>query len=253
MSTINILAYCHSKDHIRKGDTKLNDLKIYYEHNEICKVDTNDIDGIDDDIKHDLSKYEFSEKDLDGMGYAEYDYIYMINCPDIVYITDTNFNDIFFKNMYTSLTEGGILITRLSDEAIESITGIRTEELLDIDEMPFYHTDLRLTRGRLSSTNKSILDNYKHNISIFRERISKFMNTQNIDLQLLPESSNNMYISPANMRKGDNSFGLHQFLIFKKPGTNNKINKLLHKSSSLEQSYKRQRMEGGKKRLLKKY
>lgn len=254
MSKINILAYCHSKDHIHKGDTKLNDLKIYYEHNEICEVDTNDIKGIDGDIKHDLSKYEFSENDLDAMGYAEYDYIYMINCPDIVYTTEKDFNVIFFKNMYTLLSKGGILITRLSDEAIESITNKKTEELISSEELQYCVTDSRITRSRLRGINKSILDSYKHNLCIFRRRISEFMTREQINLELLDESNNSTYISDANINSGDDSFGLHQFLIFKKPDTNSKIKKLLHHRSSLEHlDYKKRRFQGGKKRLLKKY
>jgi len=196
-----ILAYCHSQKHEERYDLKIiNTLQI----NEFDKIDTCDLYGEhDDDIKIDLSKRSLSE--TDRKQFSIYDIIYLVNCPSVVYIErDKYYNKILFNNLFTLLNDNGILIMRLSRDAIEGITKKVIEDISDIREALTDEQKKELLLNLQISIHKDIFTA----LNICEIRLQEFLRKEKIDLNILTKDNNIKYI-----KSGLNASGSLKFFI----------------------------------------
>jgi len=200
-----LLAYCHSKKHCN-NEIK-NEIKQF---NDNIIIDTNDVyDYMDGDYTIDLSNTIFTKKYLMSVYNKKYDYIYLVNCPSNAYIKDNNLNPIIFHNMIRILKPDGILMTKFSDDAIQSVSMKEVHVFLDAVDHP------DLSPEFLQETNKTILEEKKVFINIARKNIVDYLIRENINLRLLTYEENKSIVSP--MFNDDNiGAGYHEFFIFKK-------------------------------------
>jgi len=238
-----ILAVCHSKKYLKgeKIDNKIRDIKIYNEHFDKCIVHTNDTEGIKGDILIDLSKQEFTEYYL-NQKFIKYNFIYMINCPYNLYIYNDNFNIILFKNICNLLDKNGILMFKISNEAIETILKVKTYDLLYLEEEPEKTDGTLLTEDEIKKINTEILNERKIYLNEIRKIITTFFEYNNIPLKLINIEDNDQYISDVNITEDYYLSSLYNFFVFKKINYLTKSDiKYYIKSNSL------------KRRLLRKY
>lgn len=198
-----ILAYCHSQTHEERGDLNIiNTLKI----NKGDEIDTCDLYGDHKkDIKIDLSR-QISIDDIKK--FKRYDIIYLVNCPSSVYIKGEDFNEDLFRNLFQLLNSNGIIITRLSRQAIEDISEIVIEDIEDVKEA----LNDEQKKELLLKLQISIHKEFKSALYVSEIKLQDFLKEKRIDLKILTKSENSKFI-----KSGLNGSGLMKsFIIIQK-------------------------------------
>lgn len=219
-----ILAYCHSLKYTTKKI--IDELKFDTTN---CVIDTNDLPNNNEkDITIDLSKKILNDKEdisnTEKNKYkTSYNIIYLVNCPSDVYITDNNFNSILFSNLYKLLINDGLLITRLSDDAIETLLKYKLNDdtfeihpLLEIDGEYFNNEKARiLSTEEINIINLKIIEEKKNIVLKVRKLLIEFLNLHEKEFKfvLLNDTDNKKYIKKNDFQLDEN---IEEFFILKK-------------------------------------
>ena len=221
-NTMHLLAYCHSHNHgFRKITNELNlPTNIQFDANDLYGTHKND-------ITFDLSNNYYQENFLNNIYKKKYDYIYLENCPSYVYIDDEqyNFNKVLFENLLKILKNKGVVITRLSDEAIETLTG---EHLNFIDDdikdelrksIKFRTLSSSEFNEKMNEIELNITNQTKRLLNHIRYIMQNFFIESKLHFHLLDEENSKQYIN-------DNENKYEYFVIKKNEQIGGKKNKI---------------------------
>ena len=183
----NILLNCHSIQHgldrVKKEIKIENNDKLYYNDKYYPNLN---------DYRIDIS---ILQNDINNQFGKQFDVIYLVNCPEILYIDEGNWNLELFQNFNAIVKEDGVVITRIAETGINSMLNsynsihgtnhnfLGYDERDDISEEVYNKNNLDIKKKVL-----------KEIIPILRKMTREFLKRNNLGFKLLSRNDNKQYI-----------------------------------------------------------
>jgi hypothetical protein len=214
----NVLLNCHSYHHDNDSGSKhiSNELilnssdNLYY--NELYNAHPTD-------YQIDISKSHGINKIVDKFK-KTFDIIYLVNCPDNVYIkTDIDnmgiWNSELFENLYYLTNDNGVVITRIAETGINALLETYNYENNTDYEFSGFSEDEDLNSVDFNSINLKVKKTFlKEIIPIIRRMMKQFLKQNDMGFKLLSRNMSNKYIHKNFSQRIDDS--IYEFFVIQK-------------------------------------
>lgn len=243
----NVLFNCHSLNHGSEMVSKeiIIDRSDNLYYNELYNSHSTD-------YSIDITPRDY---DLESKFGRKFDIIYLVNCPDDVYITadykenedddddyeddDDNkmgeFNLNLFQNLDSIMNNDGVIITKIAETGINSLLNTYNTKHNTRYHFSGFNESDELSLSELNSINLKIKKYFEGEIiPIIREMMKDFLKNNDLGFVLLELKQNKKHIHENFSDRIDDS--IDEFLVIKKVNKNNF--KSTKRSSSLSDSFK---------------
>lgn len=234
----DVLLNCHSYHHDNDIDSKhiSNELilnssdNLYY--NELYNAHPID-------YQIDISKSDGINKIVDKFQ-KTFDIIYLVNCPDNVYIkTDIDnmgiWNLELFENLYYLTNDNGVVITRIAETGINALLETYNYENNTDYEFSGFSEDEDLNSVDFNSINLKIKKSFlKEIIPIIRRMMKQFLKQNDMGFKLLGRNMSNKYIHKNFSQRIDDS--IYEFFVIQKVPKRNETSTLKMNNSNYNKS-----------------
>jgi len=234
----NVLLNCHSYHHDNdEGSEHIsNELilnssdNLYY--NELYNAHPTD-------YQIDISKSHGINKIVDKFK-KTFDIIYLVNCPDNVYIkTDIDnmgiWNSELFENLYYLTNDNGVVITRIAETGINALLETYNYENNTDYEFSGFSEDEDLNSVDFNSINLKVKKMFlKEIIPIIRRMMRQFLKQNDVGFKLLNRNMSNKYIHKNFSQRIDDS--IYEFFVIQKVPKRNGTSTLKTNNSNYNES-----------------
>lgn len=215
----NVLLNCHSYNHDNDSGSKhiSNELvlnssdNLYY--NELYNAHPTD-------YQIDISKSHGINNEIVDKFQKTFDIIYLVNCPDNVYINTDNddmgiWNPELFENLYYLTNDNGVVITRIAETGINALLETYNYENNTNYEFSGFSEDEDLSSVDFNSINLKIKKMFlKEIIPIIRRMLKQFLKQNDMGFKLLSRNMSNKYIHKNFSQRIDDS--IYEFFVIQK-------------------------------------